>query len=232
MLMFKRGCVVLLVCLASACGGGNSTVTSSSPRTFLPNPILLTGRVTDSTTSAPISGATVLINGRYSTTTDSSGNYNVSFLDGGSNSNITYVSANNYAPDYRYIRATSQNVHLYPIVSITAGDSTVVTIAPDDTLCVNNVQDIPGLGPDYLCRSVRVVAPSNGVMTLEAVSTQGAARPPLEVEASVSPCCSERMGNPTSIQVTAGTEVVAHVEMNSSSTTSQSFRLSTSMAKQ
>jgi hypothetical protein len=229
--MFKRGCIVLLVFLASACGGGNSTVTSPSPRTFPPNPILLTGRVTDSTTSAPISGATVSINGRYRTTTDSSGNYSVSFLDGGSNSNILYVYTNNYESDYRYIRATSQNVHLYRIVRITAGDSTVVTIAPDDSLCVNNVQDIPGLGPDYVCRGVTVVAPSNGVMTLEAVSTQGGARPPLEVEASVSPCCSERIGNPTSIQVTAGTEVGVSVEMLSGSTTSQMFTLTTSMAQ-
>jgi hypothetical protein len=107
-----------------------------------------------------------------------------------------------------------------------------VTVAPEDTLCVNNVQDSPGLGQDYVCRSVRVVAPSDGIMTLEAVSTQGGAHPPLEVEAvGVSPCCSERMGNPTSIQVTAGTEIVVNVEMVLGSTTSQSFTLNTAMAR-
>ena len=109
----------------------------------------------------------------------------------------------------------------------------MVTVAPDDTLCVNNSQDFPGLGQDYVCRSVRVVAPSDGIMTLEALPTQGGAHPPLEVETvGVSPCCSERMANPTSIQVTAGTEVVVHVEMLLGSTTSQSFTLNTSMARQ
>jgi hypothetical protein len=112
-----------------------------------------------------------------------------------------------------------------------AGDSVAVTVAPDDTLCVNNVQDTPGLGQDYVCRSVRVVAPSDGVMTVEAISTQNGARPPLEVETvGVSPCCSERLGNPVSIQLTAGTEVVVNVEMFLGSTASQSFTLNTTLA--
>jgi hypothetical protein len=226
----RRRAVLILLVLATACGGSSPTGTTQLPA-VPPNPILLTGRVTDGTTSAPISGATVLINGRYTTTTDSSGNYSVSFLDAGNNPNIIYVSANNYDVDYHYIRATSQNVHLYRFVRITAGDSTVVTITPDDSLCVNNLQDSPGWGPDYLCRGLRVVAPSNGVMTLEAVSTQGGARPTLFVEAGVSPCCSERIENPTSIQVTAGTDVGASVEMVSGSTTSQMFTLTTSMAQ-
>ena len=238
----KRECVVLLLLLASACSGDTATTTAPTPRpgsspTPSPapspgEPFVLTGQVTDATTSAPISGATVSINGRYRTTTDSSGNYSdAGKLDAGGNYDFTYVSANGYASDYRYIRATSQNVRLYRINRIMAGDSTSVTVDPDDTLCVNNLQDFPGLGPDYVCRSVRVVAPSDGVMTLEAVSTQSGAHPPLEVETVGAPlCCSERMGNPTSIQVTAGTEVVAHVEMVSSSTISQSFTLSTSMA--
>jgi hypothetical protein len=194
----------------------------------------LTGQVTDATTSAPISGAVVSINGRYRTNTDSSGNYSVAgFLDAGSNYNFTYVSVEDYASDYRYIRATSQNVRLYRVRRIMAGDATSVTVAPDDALCLNNVQDFPGLGQDYVCRSVRVVAPSDGIMTLEAVSTHGGAHPPLEVETvGVSPCCSERMGNPTSIQVRAGMEVVVNVEMVLGSTTSQSFTLNTTLVRQ
>jgi len=43
-------------------------------------------------------------------------------------------------------------------------------------------------------------------------------------------CCSQRLENPTSIKVTAGTEVIAHLEMVSSSTTTQAFTLTTSMA--
>ena len=49
-----------------------------------PATIVLTGRVTDSATSAPISGAIVSINGRYRATTDSVGNYSVTgLLDAG-----------------------------------------------------------------------------------------------------------------------------------------------------
>ena len=78
-----------------------------------------------------------------------------------------------------------------------------------------------------------MVAPRDGVITVEALSAQGGVRPPLEVEAlGVSPCCSERMGNPTSIPVTAGTEVVVNVEMTLGSATSQSFVVNTSMAPQ
>jgi hypothetical protein len=68
-------------------------------------------------------------------------------------------------------------------------------------------------------------------MTVEAISTQSGARPPLEVETvGVSRCCSERLGNPVSIQLTAGTEVVVNVEMVFGSTTSQSFTLNTTLA--
>ena len=238
----KPCCFVLLAALAWtwACGGsGTTTLPTSTPRastTFFPpgGPIVLTGRVTDSTTSAPIPGAIVSINGRYRGPTDSSGYYSVTgLLDYGRNFDFTYVSAKSYASDYRYIRGTTQNARLYPIERITAGQSKLLTIAPDDTLCLNNVQDTPGLGQDYVCRSVRVVAPGDGVIAVEALSTQGEARPPLEVETvDGSSCCSERLENPTSIAVTAGTEIIVNVEMKLGSTTSQSFVVNTSIEPQ
>jgi len=65
-------------------------------------------------------------------------------------------------------------------------------------------------------------------VTIEAVSSQDGARPPLEVETvGVSPCCSERMGNPTTIRVTAGTVLVVNVEMLANSTSAQSFVVNT-----
>jgi hypothetical protein len=212
------------------------TLTSSQSLNFAltqpPGMIVLSGRVTDGATSAPISGAVVLINGRYRGLTDSSGNYTVTgLLDYGRDLDFTYASANGYANDFHYIRGTTQNVHLDRVERMTAGDSKLLTVVPDDTLCINGVQDTPGLGQDYVCRSVHVVAPSDGVITVEALSTQGGGRPPLEVEAiGVSPCCSERIGNPTSIHVAAGTEIVVHVEMILGSATSQSFLVNTSMA--
>ena len=232
----RLGTSVFLVA-AVACGGSDkATATSPSPTPRTPATFSFSGTVSDCATSAPIAGAAVSINARYGTTTDSSGHYSVTGLgDTGLHVNVTSVSAVNYASDIRHIHGTSQTVRLHRIERMVAGDSTVVTVAPDDTLCVNTLQDMLGLSPDYVCRSVRVVAPIDGVMTLEALSTQGRARPPLEVEivAIVAPgkpgCCAERIENPTSMVVTAGTEVVANVEMLSRSTASQSFTLITSV---
>lgn len=93
-------------------------------------------------------------------------------------------------PTIRYIRGTIQNVHLHRIDRIAAGESTPVTVAPDDTLCVNNVQDNPGLGRD-----------------------------------------SERLANPTTIKVTAGTMVVVNVEMPARSAAPESFVVNTISAR-
>jgi hypothetical protein len=210
------------------------TLTSDRTLNFLlrrqPTEITLTGHVTDAATAGPIAGAVVYINGRYRAITDNSGYYLVTgLLDYGSNHDYTYASAENYAADYRYIRGTIQNVRLYRIERIVAGESKLVTVAPDDTLCVNNVQDSPGVGTDYVCRSMFVVAPHDGAVTIEANATQDGAHPPLEVETrDVLPCCSERIGNPTTIQVSAGTVIVVNVEMPASSASSQSFVVNTS----
>ncbi len=221
----KCGYVALLLTLTSACDG--RSMPNSAPSPSAPTMIRLIGQVTDKTTLAPVSGAIVRLDGWQGVTTDSSGNYTLAGWGA-----MTFVEADNYARDYRYVGGTPHNLHLYPIKRITAGDWTSVTVAPDDTLCVNNMQDSPGLGPDYVCRSVRVVAPRAGVMTLEALSTTNGPRPLLEVEIVTGgdgPCCSERLENPTSILVSAGTEVVAHVEMPVGSATSQSFTVNTSM---
>ena len=154
-------------------------------------------------------------------------------LDAGEGYNFTFVSAANYVSDYRYIRSSTQDVRLHRIERITAGESKIVTVAPDDTLCVNNVQDTPGLGPDYVWRSVFVVAPNDGAVTIEAVSAQNGTHPPLEAETrGISPCCSERMGNPTTFHVTTGTLIVVNVEMLSNSTSPQSFVVNTSLSPQ
>jgi hypothetical protein len=151
------------------------------------------------------------------------------FLDIGSLSN-TQVVASGYEGDTRYIRGTSQDVKLYRIERIIAGESTTVTVRSDDSLCNNNLQT-PGFGSKEICRTVRVIAPSDGRMTLEAVSTESGKHARLEVEAiSTTPCCAERIENPTSVQVRAGAEVLASVEIASSSSASESFTLFTSMS--
>jgi hypothetical protein len=235
----KRSLGILLPFLVSACGSSPITAPTPAPTpTPTPSPprptpqtIVLTGQVIDAITLAPIAGAVVSINGRYATVADNHGSYTVTgLLDAGGNSDFTYVSANNYASDYRYIRSTPHNIRLYRVERITAGESKLVTVAPDDTLCMNNMQDSPG---NYLCRSVRVVAPTDGVVTIEAVSTQTGTHPPLEAETiGVQPCCSERLGNPTSLQVKAGTEVVVSVEIPLGSPGSETFTLTTLMTAQ
>jgi hypothetical protein len=231
----KRDVVITLIAfgLASACDRGRmdtSRAPTSTPSSVPPFQIVLTGQVTDSATAAPIAGAVVSINGRYRGATDASGNYSVAgFMDYG-NFNFTYVSAAGYESDYRYIRTTSQNVRLHPIERITAGESWLVTVATDDSLCVNNVQDSPGIGPGYLCGTVRVVSPIAGTLTVDVTSIVDGSHPLVEVETvDINPCCSERLENPTSIQVQAGAQVVVHVETGFSSTTRQSFMVKTAL---
>lgn len=229
--------LVAAIALVSACGPDGPTGTSTgspptAPSTAAPVPpsraaqITLTGRVIDSDSSDPIAEAVVSINGRYSARSDASGGDSVAgLLDYGFD--YTFVSAPGYESDYRFISGMldgRQDFRLRPIDRIHAGESKVVTVAPNDTLCVNNVQDMPGVGPSFLCRSVRVLALSDGTLTIEVVSPQPGEPPQVEVETVNAPvCCSERIENPTSLQVKAGIEVRVSVEIPWGSPTSRSF---------
>jgi hypothetical protein len=228
--------IALSAFVIAGCGGNTPTLPTPAPEPSTPtrpsfSSIVLTGQVTDAATSAPVAGAIVRINGRYSAVTDASGRYSVSgLLDAGSGYDFTYVSAADYVNDYHYIRSSSQDVRLNRIQRITAGESKIVTVAPNDTLCVNNMQDSPSSGQHDLCRSVRIVALTAGTLTIEAVSTQDGAHPPLEVEVADEPV-DWSLQNPKSFQVAARTEVAVNVEMGAASTTSQSFMLTTSMTR-
>jgi len=224
--------IVLLLVLASACGGSDTpTGPSPDPPSILGHDVL-TGRVTDRSTSAPLSGATVVFSQKHSpsATTDSSGNYSLSGLPAPpSGTAMVWATAHTYEDDLRYYRATSQDFRLYPIERIPAGGSTVVTVRPDDSVCWNNTHE-PGYGSDYVCRIVRIV-PTDGVMTVEAFPLGGGPRLPLVVAVSDgNRLLVERLGNPVSVQVAGGTEIKAFVEMVSGSPTTQSFTLTTSMA--
>jgi hypothetical protein len=194
--------------------------------------ITLTGQVTDAATGGAIAGAVVSINGRYRGSTDQLGHFSVSgLLDYGANSDFTYVSASDYVSDYRYIRGTAQNVSLHRNERIAVGESRLVTVTPNDSLCVNNVQDSPGIGPNYLCRTLFLVASGDGSVTVEAVSLTDGHHPPLEVEiVGGVPCCAERIGNPTTIEVTAGARIAVSVEVLATSASSQSFTVATSFS--
>ncbi len=104
----------------------------------------------------------------------------------------------------------------------------MVTVQPDDSLCWNNTHE-PGWGSHYVCRKVRIV-PAPGVMTVQALPTGGGSRPPLVVAVSAgNRLLVEPLGNPVSVPLTGGTDIIAFVEMVSGSPTPQSFTLTTSM---
>ena len=119
------------------------------------------------------------------------------------------------------------NFHLYRNQRITAGETITVAVGPDNSICLNNVRDFPGLGLDYICRTVRIVAPIDGVMTIEATSVANGTHPSLAVETVNASSDVWRLENPTSIPVAAGTEVMANIEMSASSATRESFTLMT-----
>ena len=142
---------------------------------------------------------------------------------------MVWATAEGYEDDLHYYREASQDFRLYPVERIPAGSSTTVTVRPDDPLCWNNIHE-PGWGHDYVCRKVRIV-PTDGVVTVEALPIDGGSRPPLVVTVRAgNRVLDERLGNPVSVQLTGGTEVIAFVEMVSGSPTTQSFTLTTSMA--
>jgi hypothetical protein len=221
--------------------------------------IELTGTATDDD-GQPVADANFLIDfllsdvpGTYfsqvSGVTDGTGFYRIDFnpvpgaMHGppGTNDAIAFggLSKSGYEGDFHYVLGTthdvSQNFHLHRIKRMTAGESTVVTVAPDDSICNNNIQDLHPWPQEFVCRSVRVVATTAGIMTLEALSSAGGARAGLAVETvgdGPTQFGTPILGNPTSIQVTAGTEVWVNVEMPWGSTASQSFTLTTSIAQQ
>jgi hypothetical protein len=182
--------------------------------------------------SAPLPGATVVFSQPHPSsyaTTDSSGHYSLTGLPGPGGGALVWATAESYEDDLHYYRAASQDFRLYPIERIPAGGSTTVTVRPDDSLCWNNIHE-PGWGNDYVCRMVRIV-PIDGVMTVEALPIGGGSRPPLVVAVHAgNRVLVERLGNPVSVPLTGGTEVIAFVEMVSGSPTTQSFALTTSMA--
>jgi hypothetical protein len=88
----------------------------------------------------------------------------------------------------------------------------VVTVRSDDSLCWNNIWE-PGYGGDYVGRKVRIV-PTDGIMAVEAFAIGGGSRPPVVVAVYAgNRVLVEHLGNPVSVPLTGGTEVIAFVAM-------------------
>ena len=244
----KCGCLILLLTLLWACSDGTNTVTSPTPTPTTPTPTAapalppapplptplfpLAGLVTNRITSAPIPGARVVASYppvRPIVMTDGLGRYIMTGLPPPGSTGFVWAIADDYETDVHYHRSEVQDFRLYPIQRMTAGDSTVVTLGPDDSLCSTDALG-PGWGADVVCRIVRVEVPTGGILTVEALSTGGGPRPLLEVLVSAGGrLLQEVLANPTSLQVPAGTEARAFIAIAATETTKQSFTLNTSL---
>ena len=100
-----------------------------------------------------------------------------------------------------------------------------INLAPNNEVHLKFVE-WPGDNDEFVCRTVHIVAPADGAMTINVVPTQSGASGGLEItgRGSAYRCCALT----ASVPVTAGTEVIANVGMWWTSTVSQSFVLSTS----
>src|SRR5438093_8643959 len=130
-----RACAFLLLFMAIACGGGNSTTTSPSSPGQMANTFSLSGLVTNSVDGTVISGATVSIadgpNAGKSATTDGSGNYGFTGLQ---QAGFTVnVSAANYLGYSKPVTLTSNQTLSFQLARVPATSAFHVTgIATDD----------------------------------------------------------------------------------------------------
>jgi hypothetical protein len=235
-----------------ACGK-NATPTAPSaptttPATPTPTPqppalttFHLTGMATDDG-GAPVPGASILVypwkgtgqaQAPLSVVTDGSGFYRIdidatryipgplAWIATGRIEKSGYETTHGYAyPTTVDGSIASLPFHLYRVKRIAAGDSINLVVIPGDGNC--------GSEDEFICRTVRVTAPVDGTITLDAVPTLLTVQSlSLEVYVvfGVYRCCS----TPTSFHVTAGTEVVANIGINWQSTASQAFTFNTSL---
>ena len=226
-----RGAAVLLVFFAAGCQGNGPTTPTGTSRPG--EAFEVTGVVTDDQ-GVPVAGAYVtmaMLVSRPSVVTDASGGYTIGFTSnpwtigtsGTRGAARAEIVAEGYDEYWRTVVATSshlvENFRLHRIKRITPGDSIVLSVTSDNGDCHGWLY-----GP---CGRVRVAAPANGNLRVEAVPTQeGATLPQLEV------CCAagnEHGGNPVTLPVTAGTEVQVEIGQPPGFTTSESIIVKTSL---
>jgi hypothetical protein len=245
--------VLVALVLAAACNGRGPTSPTPSPvpppppvRPIPPPPppavsFEMAGLVTDDE-ARPLSGATVTVwhdafIDSSVVVTDASGRYSVRFSSArGSNAGppgtelsvgMALIEAPGYDWHARYLVAPTErfveNFHLHRIHRITAGESAIVTVAPDDRVCGSDSSS----GRETICGIVHVVAPTDGTLTVAAFpAEERSALASLEVFGVQ----GGGIGNPNSILVTAGTEYMAVLAVRWGATVRQSFVVKTSIA--
>jgi hypothetical protein len=245
--MVKRGGLVLLLIVASACSGnGLPTAPTTMPPAPTPTPrplpptiastFHLTG-IAVADDGGPVTGATVIVQPNdypnvpsVSRVTDGRGSYSIDFdahhVDV-PRAVLGFLIAESPGRDrfVNWIAAPAtgaqnvlQDLHLYRIKRIITGQSTLVTVVSGDTSCSED-----GL---YVCRIVHVEVPTDGLLTIEVLPTPSATNTGLALVDDIGDG-SRASGT---FRVTAGTEVVVFIGMAWTSTVSQSGMLKTSLA--
>lgn len=234
----SAACVVLVVlaALAAACGSSAPTAPTSLPSPAPPGgtsvvrreptSFTMTGGVTDDT-GMPIAGAKVSIWLDYedlaTVRTDGGGRFALDFVAAPGANHIpghdpagteyalafVNVEAAGYEPYSRYALGTSaqlvETIRLRRVLRIGASESTTVTVEPDDSVCVLDVWP----GRERICRTLRIVSPRSGLLTVEAVAVNpGSMSPSLELYGADA---GAPRSNPTVLPITGGAEYVAHV---------------------
>jgi hypothetical protein len=157
--------------------------------------------------------------------TDASGRYSIAFEAvpfGNGFVARAQVVADGYEEYWRNLRSSGaailvQNFRLKPITRITAGESIVLTVDPDQGDCRGWVAAV--------CAPVRLAIPAAGRLTIEVVGVETTAEPPrLEV------CCEsgdERYGNPITLSVAPGPDLQLMIGLGTGISTARSFRVTT-----
>ena len=158
--------------------------------------------------------------------TDSSGSYRMSFSASARGDGFVaraQVEGDGYEEYWRNLvrsgggTAFVEHFRLNRIVRLSAGDSAVVSVQPDLGECRGWVA--------VVCAVVRITIAAPGRLSIEVGSDATSERPPLEV------CCesgTEVYGNPVTLRVTPGPELLLNIGLGRGISAPQSFRVNTS----
>lgn len=163
-------------------------------------------------------------------TTDARGSYQIEFeAMQDSIGSVGYVGAqrDGYQRDGHILRPGTdilQNLRLYRIRRVTAGEAVAVTVLPNDPPC--------GFDDEWVCRIFRLTAASSGRLQVSLEKHTGGPSTGLEVSIAQPPgtpfrpiCCSHEV----SVPVSAGQEISVSVLAVWTTTETHSFTLRTSL---
>ena len=172
--------LIIAVCACFGDGGGsafNPVAPSPPPQPVTPPAravqLRITGLVVDGS-NTPVPGANVQLDagaGTFTAISDSAGVFAATFEQRWNGVSISAMKAG-YERTTRFerldfAREATRNVRLHPILRLASGSSMRLAINPDDSYC--------GFDYEYMCRTVRVSAPTAGLLTVEAVADRAGA---------------------------------------------------------